>query len=612
MTSAKQRIRFLFLVSAIWAITGLNITHAQEPQLRPEGIIEEYGACTENCEALFQECLEYISSLEKGTDSGRALMMLSEMRRDKGLWDDEVTKLYEQAKRDFKKANDYCGLAQAHSFEATFYSVLGNLDKSIELSEQSLRVSEKCDLKIVRAAARKALGYALSTKGEYKRALKEYSEAYNIYAELKDPEGMGMATQEMAAIYGSIKEFAKNKEMMLKAAELYKEAGANSRYAGCIIDLCANFLSENQPDSVFKYIPEAIELIEGEWHVGEAYAIYNLGEAHKQKRQWSEALEAYDRASELTKDMDHTRFKSEIALSRSEVYTGMGLHDLAFESAMKAREISSKYFDVEGELNVLQFLMYTAHDVGEHEISHEAALDFIHLNDSLRGESRQKEIIALQEEFEAERKEHQIEMLEAETALADQKRKGLLIIIGLLLIAASLVINREIQRRKKVKLLHETEIKLREAEEMRLREEIEHKNRELASKALHISQKNEVLEQLRKEVKNLSLEHQGGEAVRGVMNTLRMEQAIDNNWEEFTQQFKELNPEFYKRLESVASEMTKNDYRLAALLRMNLNSKEIASILNISNEGVKKARQRFRKKLDIGSDENLDSFIVSL
>ena len=58
--------------------------------------------------------------------------------------------------------------------------------------------------------------------------------------------------------------------------------------------------------------------------------------------------------------------------------------------------------------------------------------------------------------------------------------------------------------------------------------------------------------------------------------------------------------------------MTKNDLRLAALLKMNLSSKEIASVLNITMEGVKKARQRFRKKLKISSDESLEKFIIQL
>ena len=58
--------------------------------------------------------------------------------------------------------------------------------------------------------------------------------------------------------------------------------------------------------------------------------------------------------------------------------------------------------------------------------------------------------------------------------------------------------------------------------------------------------------------------------------------------------------------------MTKNDLRLAALLKMNLSSKEIASVLNITMEGVKKARQRFRKKLELSSEDSLENFVIQL
>ncbi|MGB5236435.1 MAG: LuxR C-terminal-related transcriptional regulator, partial [Flavobacteriaceae bacterium] len=59
-------------------------------------------------------------------------------------------------------------------------------------------------------------------------------------------------------------------------------------------------------------------------------------------------------------------------------------------------------------------------------------------------------------------------------------------------------------------------------------------------------------------------------------------------------------------------EITKNELRLMALLKMNLSSKEIATILNISSEGIKKARYRLRKKLDISSEESLQEMVLSL
>ena len=58
--------------------------------------------------------------------------------------------------------------------------------------------------------------------------------------------------------------------------------------------------------------------------------------------------------------------------------------------------------------------------------------------------------------------------------------------------------------------------------------------------------------------------------------------------------------------------VTNNELRLMTLLKMNLSSKEIASILNISPDGIKKARYRLRKKLNISSEESLSDLILSL
>lgn len=227
------------------------------------------------------------------------------------------------------------------------------------------------------------------------------------------------------------------------------------------------------------------------------------------------------------------------------------------------------------------------------------------LDDSLRGAARQQEVTILQEKYETEKKERQIEQLESEAEKDRLKKIGLFGILGVIVVAAFVIINSERQRRKKSRELFKAQLELKEEKERRLKEELETKNRELSAKALHIAQKNELLQNLRNELESIASKQDDNDQVRDVVNSLKLDKVIDGNWQQFTQQFTELNPNFYKKLNALGSDLTKNDLRLAALLRMNMSSKEIASLLNISNYGVKKARQRFRKKLELQTDENL-------
>ncbi len=574
---------------------------------------EPFANCEKNdCQEEYTKALNYAEALGSDTATARHFLIIAALRKDLGLWDDEVDNLFLRAIDLYEKSGDVCGQVQAlHDRSAHFISAEDD-DLGLDLAEQAMELVKECDDKWMKARVYGTLGIAYQNLGEYASALKAHTEEDRLFRELGDKEGQAVSTQEMAYIYASMGDMDRANAMMLASAKIYKEIGLDMRYASCIADLCANYLSLEWPDSVLKRLPEVREIFQGKYVLGEVVTLYNMGEAYMQKEEYDKALALYDECWELGKDLNFPRFYLEVEISRSQCYTGMGEHETAYEHILSAETYAEETTNAEGLMNIHQFKMTTAHEVGEYEASHESALAYIDLKDSLRSIARDEQVAAMQEEFEAEKREHQIALLEREAELEDQRRNGLILIIGLVIVAAIFIINREVQRRKKARQLHEAELQVKETNERLLREELEFKKRELATKVLHISQKNEVLEGLREELQRLSNSVEADNSVRDVLNQLKIERSIDNNWEDFTRQFQEVNPEFYRRLSERAPEMTKNELRLAALLRMNLSSKEIAAVLNITNEGVKKARHRFRKKLELESEDSLERFILSL
>ncbi len=73
--------------------------------------------------------------------------------------------------------------------------------------------------------------------------------------------------------------------------------------------------------------------------------------------------------------------------------------------------------------------------------------------------------------------------------------------------------------------------------------------------------------------------------------------------------FEEINKNFYSRLKQINSELTNNDHRLCALIKLNMTSKEMASVLNIAPSSIKSARYRLKKKLNLDIDADLEEFI---
>jgi len=599
----------LFLISLFYG----TFTLCQESIKREFKAFSECRNQEEDCEELYSAALVKCDALQDDSLAAYAYIKLAQIRKDVGFWDEEVERLLVLSKAKFQKAGSLCGEAGAMRELANYHKTSEKDGIGLRSCLEALELSRACGDPELVAISLATLGVAYQQTGEFEKALEAHREELDIYQELENVEMQAVSKQEMAYIYASMNDIPRANKIMLESAELFKDMELDIRYANCITDLCANYLDQNYPDSVIYFLPSVIEIYRREnFALGLAIATYNLGEAYLILENYTNAMALYNESELVCADIDFPRFLMEIELSKSLCYSKMGNHEKAWEFIKKAEVLAQETANFEGLLNIYSYKMDAAYEVGEYEESKAAAKEYIQLKDSLRSIARDEKVAAMQEEFEAEQREYEIELLESQAQLDDQKQTGLVIIAILILISSTVVLNREVKRRKKARQLHLTEIELREAKEAGLKEELEFKKRELASKALQIAQQNEVMESLREDVKNITVNAEADQSVNEVLNTLKIQRSIEGNWEEFTRQFQEINPDFYRRLSEKAEGITKNDMRLAALLRMNLSSKEIASILNITMEGVKKARQRFRKKLAITSEQSLEKFVFEL
>ncbi len=185
---------------------------------------------------------------------------------------------------------------------------------------------------------------------------------------------------------------------------------------------------------------------------------------------------------------------------------------------------------------------------------------------------------------------------------------------------------KEDQRKLKENMLADQEKRLtREAEENekklmalkneQLEQELAIKNRELANSAMNIVYKNEMLNNLHHELTNLNdsngnkLSH---EQLRKVNKLIDEAHSDDRDWDLFEKSFNEAHENFFKKLKADYPSLVPNDLKLCAYLRLNMSSKEIASLLNISTRGVEIRRYRLRKKLELPTNKNLTEFLLEL
>ena len=158
-----------------------------------------------------------------------------------------------------------------------------------------------------------------------------------------------------------------------------------------------------------------------------------------------------------------------------------------------------------------------------------------------------------------------------------------------------------------------SEKKLISLKNIQLEQELINKNRELANSALNIVYKNEMLNTLHQELTNLndsSGNKLSSDQLRKVNKLIEEAHNDDRDWDIFEKSFNEAHENFFKKLKGEYPGLVPNDLKLCAYLRLNMSSKEIASLLNISTRGVEIRRYRLRKKLNLQTSKNLSEFLL--
>ncbi|MCF8226463.1 MAG: hypothetical protein K9J30_11355 [Bacteroidales bacterium] len=207
-----------------------------------------------------------------------------------------------------------------------------------------------------------------------------------------------------------------------------------------------------------------------------------------------------------------------------------------------------------------------------------------------------------------------------------------LLLLATIVLITALMIKRRIEyirsheEEKHTAAFHVKEEKLKQ-QQMEAEREIErlkidnlettmkHKNKELANSTYHIIRKNKFLNSLKQELSELS-EAAKSDFVEQELKKIsrKIDRDINNekSWEVFDQYFDEVHQEFLSRLKEKHPELSPKELRLSAYLRMNISTKEIAPLMNISIRGVEISRYRLRKKLDLDREINLTQYLMEI
>jgi DNA-binding CsgD family transcriptional regulator len=176
------------------------------------------------------------------------------------------------------------------------------------------------------------------------------------------------------------------------------------------------------------------------------------------------------------------------------------------------------------------------------------------------------------------------------------------------------------EEQRRLQYLHQLEIEKNEKEiirleNIRLEAEAEHNEAQLASNTMNLLQKRELLNKIKDEIIKAQEEAEPdrrAKNIRRIIKIINDELEVADDWQRFSVYFDKANNDFLKTLKETFPLLTPTDLKLCAYLRLNLSTKAIADLLNLSTRGVESSRYRLRKKLDLAGEVSLADFLSSV
>ena len=194
----------------------------------------------------------------------------------------------------------------------------------------------------------------------------------------------------------------------------------------------------------------------------------------------------------------------------------------------------------------------------------------------------------------------------------------LVVLLFLLLVNRQKKLKATENRELTTKLEHEKKVqqyekRQRQLEKEKQKEVLDAKTREITSYSLLVSNKNNLLNQIRDlNTQAINNKDNSTKALAKIEEVIHSNLCVDEEWCNFKMHFEKVHPHFFKNLKKLCQDLTEENLKICAYIKMGINTKQIAQLQNVTDRAVIISRNRIKKKLNLAEKENLISFISNL
>lgn len=502
----------------------------------------------ESAFAVASELLEKSRSSKMDSLTARIQLLRGKILFQFGMFQEATEALYE-AEYIFERDLQMKRLAQVNNVLGEVYYRIKNSENALQRHEQALKIYNQIQDEAGEAETKSYIGGMFEKMGSYPKALEYQTESLSLFESLGMKSEIAFVRENIGSIYEDLEKYDSAYSNFQKAFLLNSELGDSLRLIG---------------------------------------NLNNLGDVLRKTGDAEKSLEFSQKAAEMSQRLGVLNLQKSAVVDISKAYAEMGDYENAFEYLEQSRQLSDLVFTEES--------------------------------------TRQ---LAIQEaQYNLFTKNQQIKELE-QTRIFDAKVKWLLLFLVSLLCVLSWVIfnrqklkirsNRELLQRQdeilevKEQLIN-TEKENLKLLELKMQAEDKAHSRSLTAQTLHVIDKNQMLEDIQTKLKSILEEDpkEQKKRIRNLIKQIDFNFSHDTDWDDFKHTFEKVHQDFFKNIQARSGGLTPAEMKLASLMRLNLNSKEIASSLGISMDSLRISRYRLRKKLNLKKDDSLQQFLLCI
>ncbi|WP_158825857.1 tetratricopeptide repeat protein [Mucilaginibacter lacusdianchii] len=501
-------------------------------------------------------------------------------------------------------------------------------DSALKLLKE-LQAQAGTENKPTAASILQLMGQICFNQGHYAQALEFYLHADKLFTQTGNKDMQAGNLGKMGVLYYYNKEVNKAQSLFKKSLSLYQQTRNIKGQAEILGEIGHLFEKRQLYDSAFHYQQQALihyNQIHDQQGVAKIYE--NLGSIYEDLAKYDSAYTCFNQAKTLYNQGHNTIASIEVINNIGDVLRKTEHYAESVQQSRQAYALASKTHN-------LYQLAAASRDLGKsYQLlkQMDSAYHYLELSRKYSLEIYSKEGLNqtafLQVLYDINKKSEEIIQLNAHRRTNRIITASAITIVVLLVIIAIIIFSRQRLKIKDQRMLAEQnqsiyqaqhelmqlELKNKQLEEESLKQQLDLKSRELSTHTLNLIKNNQLLEDMRNTLQEMVKDDKRDQKkqMQQIIHQINQGFNHEQHWKEFTSAFEQVHQQFFKNLKQHSTDLTSTDMRLIALLKVNMDSKDIAGLLGISLDSLRVARYRLRKKLNLEQGDNLSTFIQSL